>query len=82
MRFFTPSLLASGLALAASAAAQTTSTGVACPGDSVGVFETCICPSGTEYQISTTYALLGVNAKDFNKYTSGCTFPSPFATFF
>ena len=68
MQFLT---LLEGLALATSAAAQT-STGQACPSNGVSLFESCICPYGTDFQISTTYAILGVSAADFNKYTSSC----------
>jgi hypothetical protein len=63
----------SGLALATSAAAQT-STGQACPSNSVSRFEKCTCPHGTDYQYSTTYAILGVNAADFSDYTSSCLY--------
>ncbi|CAF9938975.1 MAG: hypothetical protein HETSPECPRED_001443 [Heterodermia speciosa] len=66
MRFLT---LLNGLGLAASTVAQI-STGQACPADSVSRFEACVCPYGTEFQYSTTWAILGVNAKDFSKYTS------------
>lgn len=62
-----------GLALAALAAAQT-STGQACPSNEVSIFESCICPYGTDFQYSNTYATLGVSAADFNKYTSSCKY--------
>ena len=70
------SALLTGLALAASTVAQS-STGQACPANSVSRFEACLCPYGTDFQYSTTWATLGVNAKDFSKYTSSCTFPHP-----
>ena len=70
MRFLT---LLTGLALAASTVAQI-STGQACPANPVSRFEACVCPYGTEFQYSTTWAILGVNAKDFSKYTSSCTY--------
>ncbi|MCJ1348075.1 hypothetical protein MMC31_006306 [Peltigera leucophlebia] len=66
MRFLT---LLSGLAFATSIAAQT-STGQACSAIPVSRFESCICPYGTDYLYSATYAILGVNAKVFNTYTS------------
>jgi hypothetical protein len=73
MRFLNRSLFLGGLALATTATAQS-STVQACPSESVSIFETCTCPFGTEFQISTTYAVLGVNAADFSKYTSSCMY--------
>lgn len=73
MRFLT---LLSGLALATSIAAQT-STGQACSAIPVSRFESCICPYGTDYLYSATYAILGVNAKVFNTYTSSCMYINP-----
>lgn len=73
MQFLT---LLGALALATSIAAQT-STGQACPANSVSRFEKCTCPYGTDYQYSTTYAILGVSAKDFSAYTSSCMYQTP-----
>ncbi|KAL8785989.1 MAG: hypothetical protein Q9195_008400, partial [Heterodermia aff. obscurata] len=64
------STLLPGLALAASTAVAQTSTGESCPSDSVSRFNPCLCPYGTGFQYSTTWATLGVNAKDFSNYTS------------
>ena len=63
--------LLSELALAISIAAQS-STRQACPSNEVSVFESCTCPYGTDFHYYNTYAVLGVNAVDFNKYTSSC----------
>lgn len=65
--------LLGGLALATSIAAQT-STGQACPSNEVSIFESCSCPYGTNFQLYNTYAVLGVSAADFNRYTSSCMF--------
>lgn len=71
MQFFT---LLTGLALATLTAAQS-STQQACPSDSVNIYEACVCPYGTDYQFSDTWAILGVNAKDFKHYTASCIHP-------
>ncbi|CAF9921508.1 MAG: hypothetical protein HETSPECPRED_004570 [Heterodermia speciosa] len=63
------STLLNGFAFAATTVAQS-STGQACPANSVSRFEPCICPYGTDFQYSTTWAILGVSAKDFSTYTS------------
>ncbi|MCJ1312672.1 hypothetical protein MMC25_006348 [Agyrium rufum] len=63
------STIFSGLALAASAVAQST-TAQACPSNDVNLYEGCVCPHGTDYQFSKTYAVLGVSAKDFYRYTA------------
>lgn len=37
----------------------------------------CTCPNGTEYQAAKTYAVIGVNALDFQKLYGSCAL-SPF----
>ena len=78
MQLLAKSAVLSSVALVAATAAQTT-TGQVCPGASVNRFESCVCPPGTEFQISTLYAILGVNAKDFNNHTSDCVYRSSIA---
>jgi hypothetical protein len=41
----------------------------ACGNEDVGV---CTCPPGTDFQNAVTYAILGVNVKDFMNVTADC----------
>jgi hypothetical protein len=34
--------------------------------------DTCVCPVGTEYQFVTAHAIIGVNARDFQRLTADC----------
>lgn len=62
--------IATVVAFATAAAAAPSYQLPACSDKDIG---NCTCPYGTQYQASTTYAIVGTNAQDFQNLYGSCT---------